>query len=130
MVGSLLYNASDATKGCKKAPVQDLVDSADKENTSYSPDGGKVGSFVMVERGDCTFVTKSRNIAHAGGSLAIVIDDKAEVVKDILMSDDGTGAGLNMPSMLIGKKHGDIIKSWMRTATPADLAKLRLKAVF
>ena len=109
-VGSLLYDAKDTSKGCKKAPVQDLFDSSDKENSGSSPDGGKVGSFVMVERGDCTFVTKSRNIAHAGASLAIVIDDKAEVVQDILMSDDGTGAGLNIPSMMIGKKHGDIIK--------------------
>jgi hypothetical protein len=48
-------------------------------------------------------VTKVRNIEKAGGSLAVIIDDTNMNVKDIIMSDDGTGAGIRIPSMLISK---------------------------
>ena len=33
---------------------------------------------MMVERGGCHFVTKSRNIAKAGGKVAIIIDTENE----------------------------------------------------
>ena len=46
----------------------------------------------MVERGECTFVTKTRNVARSGGQLAIIIDNKAsEDLSSVVMSDDGTG---------------------------------------
>jgi len=32
------------------------------------------------------------------------------------MSDDGTGGGIRIPSMLISRTDGDIIIEWMKTA--------------
>jgi hypothetical protein len=32
--------------------------------------------MILAERGECTFVTKTRHIAKEGGQLAIIIDDK------------------------------------------------------
>lgn len=61
---------------------------------------------MMVERGDCTFVTKTRNIARAGGKVAIVIDTENEKIDKVVMSDDGTGLGIGIPSVLIGNKDG------------------------
>ena len=70
--------------------------------------------IVLVDRGGCHFVTKVRNIEKAGGSLAVVIDDKLdEIPKHVIMSDDGTGAGIRIPSMLIGKKDGDVLKNFL-----------------
>ena len=54
---------------------------------------------------------------NAGVAVAVVIDNKNEFVDEILMSDDGTGGGIRIPSMLIGKKDGDKILEWYKTAT-------------
>jgi len=71
----------------------------------------------MVERGECHFVTKVRNIAHAGGSLAIIIDNKNENISNVIMSDDGTGAGIRIPSVLIGNRDGNKLKNWFSTSS-------------
>ena len=42
-----------------------------------------------------------RNVERAGGSLAIIIDDRTENISDTIMSDDGTGTGIRIPSLLI-----------------------------
>jgi hypothetical protein len=38
---------------------------------------------------------------NIGVSVGIVIDDHAEFIDNMLMSDDGTGGGIRIPSMLI-----------------------------
>jgi hypothetical protein len=58
-------------------------------------------------------VTKVRNIERAGGSLAVIIDDSFEDVNKVIMSDDGTGTGIRIPAMLIGKKEGQILKDFL-----------------
>jgi len=60
----------------------------------------------MVERGNCSFVTKTRNIAHSGGKLALIIDSENENITQVIMSDDGTGAGLRIPAVMIGSIDG------------------------
>jgi hypothetical protein len=60
----------------------------------------------MLERGGCHFVTKVRNVALNGGDVAIIIDNKNEDITGVVMSDDGTGAGIKIPSVLIGSKDG------------------------
>lgn len=43
----------------------------------------------------------------AGGSLAVIIDDSGTTdIKQIIMSDDGTGTGIRIPAMMISKKDG------------------------
>jgi len=39
---------------------------------------------------------------NIGIAVGIVVDNTAETVEDVLMSDDGTGGGIRIPSMLIG----------------------------
>jgi hypothetical protein len=67
------------------------------------PDGD-LSPIFLVERGNCSFVTMARNVEKAGGALAIIIDTKSENVTDVILSDDGTGAGIEIPSMLINRK--------------------------
>ena len=68
----------------------------------------------LVERGVCTFVTKARNIARQGGSMAIVIDSRVENSTLVVMSDDGTGAGIRIPSVLMAKKSGWVLLDYMK----------------
>ena len=42
-----------------------------------------------------------------------MIDNKNENITKIIMSDDGTGAGIRIPSMLIGNYQGQILKKYM-----------------
>lgn len=80
--------------------------------TELSPLAGsdKITRIVMVQRGGgCTFVTKVRNAENAGAKAVIVSDDNSELYLPY-MADDGTGANLVTPSVLIHQNDGDKIK--------------------
>lgn len=55
---------------------------------------------------------KVRNIEKLGVKLAIIVDNKEEHSEDLIMSDDGTGQSISIPSFIIRKKDGMMI---MRT---------------
>ena len=75
---------------------------------SFDPDTDP-SPIVVVFRGGCSFVTKIRNGEHAGGKLVLVINDKEEDIESVIIVDDGNGAGIRIPAMLIGKKDGEVI---------------------
>lgn len=54
---------------------------------------------------------------NIGVAVGIVIDDHAEFIDNILMSDDGTGGGIRIPSMLISKPDGELLLNWLKSAT-------------
>ena len=66
-----------------------------------------------MDRGECTFTTKVRNIEKLSVKLAIIIDDREESSENLIMADDGTGHSINIPSFIIRKKEGNIIKSFV-----------------
>jgi hypothetical protein len=88
------------------------------EDTDLTP-------IVIVDRGECTFVTKVRNIEKMGVKMAIIVDDKEENTEDLIMADDGTGHSVNIPSFIIRKKEGDLIKA---EATKKDKKTIYVKA--
>lgn len=97
IVGKLWYD-EDNRDGCGDFTI-DINGDGDPD-ASPSP-------IVMVERGNCSFVKKVRNVEHAGGALAVIIDNKAgEIVEQVIMVDDGTGSSIKIPSMLISKADG------------------------
>jgi hypothetical protein len=58
---------------------------------------------------------------NIGIAVGIVVDNTAdEDVKNVLMSDDGTGGGIRIPSMLISQKDGDKLINWLKTATSEE----------
>lgn len=57
--------------------------------------------FMLADRGGCSFVQKVRNMEDSGAAVGIVIDNSNEEVENVVMSDDGTGAGIRIPSLLI-----------------------------
>lgn len=70
--------------------------------------------IVLVERGNCSFVDKVRNVESSGGSLAVIIDDHNEDISNVILSDDGTGMGIRIPSMIIGKYDGGILMDYIK----------------
>lgn len=71
--------------------------------------------IVMVERGQCSFVTKSFYSQLIGSKLCIIVDDRDENIEEIMMIDDGFGYNIHIPTVMVGKKEGDIIKNFMNT---------------
>lgn len=58
---------------------------------------------------------------EAGAAVGIVVDNSDEDVNSIVMTDDGTGGGIRMPSMLISKKDGLKLIDFLETATNSEL---------
>jgi len=86
---------------------------------------------MIAERGECTFVTKVRNMEDVGVAVGIVIDDKKEEeVDSIIMSDDGSGAGIRIPSMLITKKDGDKLLNYLKNASSNGMKEVHVLATF
>ena len=67
----------------------------------------------MVDRGNCTFVTKARNVQNIGGLFAIIIDNTDENIYNLIIADDGTGSDIYIPTVLISKKDGEKIKKYL-----------------
>lgn len=80
--------------------------------------------FMIADRGDCSFVKKVRNMEEAGVALAIIVDNRNENIDEIVMSDDGTGSGIRIPSVLISKTDGEKLVNFMRTAGQAELDQI------
>jgi PA domain len=62
--------------------------------------------IILVERNDCTFTQKSINVQKEGGKLAVVIDNSVEDPGQVIMMDDGKGAQVSIPTVLIGEEDG------------------------
>ena len=67
--------------------------------------------IVLVDRGNCSFIRKTRNIEEIGGALALVVNNKEnQNPEEITMIDDGTGTTVAIPTILISKEDGEQIK--------------------
>ena len=86
--------------------------------------------FMIAYRGDCSFVQKVRNMENFGISTAIIVDNRPEMVDEILMSDDGTGGGIRIPSMLIGENDGKKLIEWYKKASDDERKSLVLMCEF
>jgi hypothetical protein len=104
IIGRVWYD-DENIDGCKDFTFE--VDGTGDPDADPSP-------IVLIQRGGCPFTQKVRNVEHAGGRLAIVIDDKDnEDPENIIMVDDGSGNGIRIPAILIGKTDGRKILKYM-----------------
>lgn len=86
--------------------------------------------LLIADRGGCSFVQKVRNMEEAGAAVGIVVDNSDEKISHVVMTDDGTGAGIRIPSMLISKKDGMMLLNWLTKASEDDLKSAVLVAEF
>ena len=85
---------------------------------------------MIADRGECSFVKKVRGMEEAGVAVAIVVDNTDEDINEIVMSDDGSGSGIRIPSMLISKSDGEKLINFMNTATEEELSQISFLADF
>jgi hypothetical protein len=66
-------------------------------------------------------VKKVRNMENIGVSVAIIIDDGDDDIEGVVMSDDGTGGGIRIPSMIISKKNGKKLIDFIKRASDEEI---------
>jgi hypothetical protein len=83
--------------------------------------------ILMVDRGDCSFVQKSRNAQHAGAAGLVIADNRCLCGVDAcvskigpndppceenepIMADDGSGGDVTIPAFLMFKVDADAVK--------------------
>lgn len=69
----------------------------------------KAPFILMIDRGDCTFVTKVRN-AQKRGALGVILADTIEGEHVPIVADDGSGHDVSIPSVMMKKSDADHIK--------------------
>ena len=93
---------------------------------------------ILLDRGDCSFVTKVRNVEKIGANVALIGNNKKENSEVFIMSDDGSGHTIDIPSFLIRSQTADafkkshengeriIIKVKIETAKSNDISEVNL----
>ena len=69
---------------------------------------------VLVDRGECSFVTKSFYSQLIGSKLCVIIDDREENIHEIMMIDDGFGFNIHIPTIMLARKEGDVLRAYMK----------------
>lgn len=82
---------------------------------------GDITPFFIAQRGSCSFVKKIRNMENIGVAVGIIIDDSDEDIQRVVMSDDGTGGGIRIPSMIISKKEGKKLIDFLKRASDEEM---------
>jgi len=62
-------------------------------------------------------VKKVRNMENIGVSVAVLINDSDEDIDNIILSDDGTGGGIRIPSLIISKTEGKKLIDFLKRAS-------------
>jgi hypothetical protein len=106
-VGRLFYPIANQD-GCRPFTGKDFDAEWHKEEFD-----GATTIIIMVDRGNCHFVTKVENLQKIGARVAIVEDNLDESVQ-VVMSNDGQGWTINIPSFFIAKRAGDKLKDYMK----------------
>ncbi|CAG9316295.1 unnamed protein product [Blepharisma stoltei] len=100
ITGRVFIPKSDSEKrGCGPLSPISWID----PDPSHTP-------ILLLERGGCSFISKVRNAQNIGASAVLVFDNVDEDVTKHAIIDDGTGANIYIPSLLISKEDGEIIK--------------------
>ncbi len=59
-------------------------------------------------------MTKARHAEYAGADLLVIIDNSNEEANSVVMIDDGTGADIKIPTVMITKQDGETITECLK----------------
>jgi hypothetical protein len=119
-IGRVFYPVMN-TDGCREFVLDDM------EPDFYSRLDEDMLPIVMVDRGTCSFVQKVRNIEKLSNvKLSIIADNQEEESENLIMTDDGTGMTINIPSFIIRKRDAEIIKKVLNA--PLNKQSVYIKA--
>ncbi|WP_284698684.1 PA domain-containing protein [Flavobacterium lacisediminis] len=73
------------------------------------------GKIALIRRGTCSFVTKIL-AAQAAGAVGVIVMNNVDGTP-VPMGDDGSGASVLIPSVMVSKADGDILEAALGSAT-------------
>lgn len=76
----------------------------------------KESPFLLIKRGNCTFVTKVKYTQLLGAKVALIMDDRNEISEDLTMMDDGYSYSLRIPSIFIKQNDGEKLLSYLTSS--------------
>ncbi|KAL4434715.1 hypothetical protein ABPG74_017135 [Tetrahymena malaccensis] len=115
--GSTFYGViviSDPVNGCSSISSKYDSQLEGLEDTQLNQ---SVAIAYLIERGQCSFVSKSRNAQDSNGKVAIIFNDKKnEGVNDIVLMDqsDHSGKGLMISTIFVTKQTGETILNFAK----------------
>jgi hypothetical protein len=74
-----------------------------------------IGKKILIFSGTCSFVQKVKNVEKIGGHVALIINNNADPIEYIVMSDDGRGRDITIPGVLISQSDGFKLSDFYRT---------------
>ena len=86
--------------------------------------------FIIVKKGLCNPTQKVKNIEEAGGHAAIIINDKEEPIEKMFLADDGNGAEISIPAVLISQNDGNKLIDYYTLNKPNKNNRIRLEIYF
>ncbi|KYK65560.1 PA domain protein [Toxoplasma gondii TgCatPRC2] len=104
----------DSGSHCTPAYCEKIKNEVDQWKKSEAT-GGPSKVIFFLDRGICTFATKVRIAQACGADAAVVVDrgvsgwSRSYIRFNVIMSDDGTGQDINIPSVLISRADGQLI---------------------
>jgi len=69
--------------------------------------------ILIVKRGGCSFVQKARNAQSGGYSMILIVNNMKTSIKNIIMSDDGSGNDIYIPIVMISQDDGTKIINYL-----------------
>ncbi|MFQ5878410.1 MAG: M4 family metallopeptidase [Acidobacteriota bacterium] len=101
------------------AEVQEVGDGVGAlADACQRPIGFVPGRIALIDRGNCTFVTKVLNAQIAGASGAIIVNTAG----DNVFTMGGTSSSISIPAALIGRGDGDLVKAALGAGVVATLS--------
>jgi len=86
--------------------------------------------FFLALRGACTFTHKVRNLEHVGVSVVIIIDNQMEDFEKLVLTDDGSGGAIAIPSLMISKYDGEKLLDYIKRASSDERKSIKIMADF
>lgn len=72
--------------------------------------------IVLLDRGDCTFVSKVKRAQDIGAKAVVIVNNEEHMNDPELpyMADDGNGGSIHIPSVIISFQDGNTIKEFLK----------------
>ena len=126
--GAVGQCSNDETKSCEANSDCDGGGTCVHDGTLCTFDTTKTYPtpfILMVDRGDCTFVTKARNAQQMGATALVVADNLCVCgsacspqagcqYTEPVLADDGSGADIVIPAVMLPKQEADDIVNYFR----------------
>ena len=70
--------------------------------------------IFIAKRGGCSFVQKARYAQRAGYSMLLIVNNMEANIKDVIMSDDGSGNDIHIPIAMISLNDGEKLINYLQ----------------